>query len=132
MDKFALTNENYDGVVSALLGNGELCTTVGPTGFHTPPNQQTDIAHKTQHFVLARKDWGQEAPRTCSDFVFNLGSLMPSWGSTKTKAASTSASSLKTNLVKYGLVTVRQSGEWRSIALLIQTVESFLSTSPLD
>src|SRR2546423_11289856 len=53
MHPFTLTDENYDGVVSALLGNGELCTTVGPTGFHTPPDQQTEIAHRTQRFVLA-------------------------------------------------------------------------------
>src|SRR5260221_7527438 len=51
--KYVLTPENYDGVVSALVGNGELCTTLGPTGFHTPPEQQTEIAHRTQHFVLA-------------------------------------------------------------------------------
>ena len=51
--RYVLTPENYDGVTSALIGNGELCTTVGPTGYHTPPEEQTDIAHRTQHFVLA-------------------------------------------------------------------------------
>src|SRR5260221_485314 len=51
--RYILTPENYDGVVSALVGNGELCTTLGPTGYHTPPDQKTDIAHRTQHFVLA-------------------------------------------------------------------------------
>src|SRR2546426_3815289 len=65
-----LTPENYDGVVSALLGNGELCTTVGPTGFHTPPDQQTDIAHRTQHFVLAgRRKSGPQHP------LINFGTL---------------------------------------------------------
>src|SRR5688500_13627085 len=51
--RYVLTPENYDGVTSALIGNGELCTTVGPTGYHTPPDEQTDIAHRTQYFVLA-------------------------------------------------------------------------------
>src|SRR5256714_13551678 len=67
---YMLTPKNYDGVVSALLGNGELCTTVGPTGFHTPPDQQTDIAHRTQHFVLAgRRKSGPQHP------LINFGTL---------------------------------------------------------
>lgn len=53
MESYSLTPENYDGVVSALLGNGELCTTVGPTGFHTSPEEQTDVAHRTQRFYMA-------------------------------------------------------------------------------
>ena len=69
-DRYVLTPENYDGVTSALIGNGELCTTVGPTGFHTPPEEQTDIAHRTQHFVLAgRRRKGPKHP------LLNLGSI---------------------------------------------------------
>ena len=48
-----LTPENYDGIVGALTGNGELCTTVCPSGYHAPPKQREDIAHATQHFVMA-------------------------------------------------------------------------------
>jgi hypothetical protein len=70
MNRYVLTPENYDGVTSALLGNGELVTTIGPTGFHTPPEEQTDIAHKTQHFVLAgRRKAGQQHP------LINFGTL---------------------------------------------------------
>ena len=68
--RYILTPENYDGVTSALLGNGELCTTVGPTGFHTPPDQQTDISHRTQHFVMAgRRRPGPQHP------LVNLGTI---------------------------------------------------------
>ncbi len=69
-DRYVLTPENYDGVTSALIGNGELCTTVGPTGYHTPPDEQTDIAHRTQHFVLA----GRRA-KGPGHSLLNLGSL---------------------------------------------------------
>ncbi len=70
MDRFVLTPENYDGVTSALIGNGELCTTVGPTGFHTPPEEQTEIAHKSQHFVMAgRRRSGPQHP------LINFGTL---------------------------------------------------------
>jgi hypothetical protein len=48
-----LTHDNYDGVCSLLLGNGALCTTVGPSGYHTAPESRCDTAHATQHFVLA-------------------------------------------------------------------------------
>src|ERR1041384_1390234 len=69
-DRFVLPYENYEGVVSALIGNGELCTTVGPTGFHTPPDQQTDIAHRTQHFVLAgRRRSGPQHPLLKLGFI---------------------------------------------------------------
>src|SRR2546423_1816764 len=68
--RYILTPENYDGVVSALVGNGELCTTLGPTGYHTPPDQQTDIAHRTQHFVIAgRRRAGPQHP------LINFGTL---------------------------------------------------------
>src|SRR5258706_11647325 len=70
MSRYILTPENYDGVVSALVGNGELCTTLGPTGYHTPPDQQTDIAHRTQHFVMAgRRRSGPQHP------LINFGSI---------------------------------------------------------
>jgi hypothetical protein len=68
--RYVLTPEYYDGVVSALVGNGELCTTLGPTGYHTPPDQQTDIAHRTQHFVMAgRRRSGSLHP------LINFGTL---------------------------------------------------------
>src|SRR5437588_11736899 len=67
---YVLTPENYDGVTSALIGNGELCTAVGPTGFHTPPQEWTDPAHRTQHFVLAgRRRSGPHHP------LINFGAL---------------------------------------------------------
>src|SRR5437660_230753 len=69
--RYVLTPENYDGVVSALVGNGELCTTLGPTGYHTPPGQQTDIAHRTQHFVLA----GRRMPDP-QHALMNFGTLV--------------------------------------------------------
>jgi len=69
-DRYTLTPETYDGVTSALIGNGELCTTVGPTGFHTPREQQSDIAHRTQRFVMAgRRLSGPQRP------LINLGSV---------------------------------------------------------
>src|SRR2546425_4489472 len=69
-NKYVLTPDNYDGVTSALIGNGELCTTVGPTGFHTPPEERTDTAHRTQYFVMAgRRKSGPQHP------LLNLGSL---------------------------------------------------------
>jgi hypothetical protein len=65
-----LTPLNYDNVVSALTGNGELCTTLSPTGFHTPPELATDIAHRTQHFVMAgRRKCGPQHP------LINFGTI---------------------------------------------------------
>jgi len=59
----ALTPANYDEVVSALTGNGELCTTLSPTGYHVPPDQRTDTAHQTQFFVMAgRRRSGPQHP----------------------------------------------------------------------
>jgi hypothetical protein len=49
------THKTYDGVCAPLLGNGELCTTVGATGYHAPPDGTRDTAHRTQHFVLAAR-----------------------------------------------------------------------------
>jgi hypothetical protein len=58
-----LTHETYDGAVSALTGNGTLCTTLGPTGYHVPPDQWTDRAHQTQVFVMAgRRRRGPDHP----------------------------------------------------------------------
>lgn len=55
MDKpLTLEAVDYDGVVSALAGNGELCTTVGPTGFHRrPASGLTEPALATQRFAWA-------------------------------------------------------------------------------
>lgn len=64
------TNETYDGVCTALLGNGAICTTVGATGYHTPPEMHADAAHRTQHFVWAgRRLAGPRHP------LLNFGSL---------------------------------------------------------
>ncbi len=68
--KSKLTPEDYDEVVSALLGNGVLCTTVSPTGLHVPTGSRSDVAHKTQHFVMAgRRRSGPRHP------LINLGSI---------------------------------------------------------
>jgi hypothetical protein len=68
--ELALTPQTYDGVVSALTGNGELCTTVCPTGYHTPPDQAEDKSHRTQHFVMAgRRRSGPQHP------LIHLGTL---------------------------------------------------------
>lgn len=65
-----LAHSNYDGVCSMLAGNGEICTTIGPTGFHTAPEAATDIAHTTQHVVWAgRRGPGPQYP------LLNFGSL---------------------------------------------------------
>lgn len=58
-----LTPDTYDGVVSALTGNGILCTTVCPTGYHAPPESREDQSHRTQHFVMAgRRRGGPQHP----------------------------------------------------------------------
>ncbi len=60
---FPLTPSNYDEVVSALTGNGELCTTLSPTGYHVAPDCRTDMAHATQFFVMAgRRRGGPDHP----------------------------------------------------------------------
>ena len=54
-----LSSDTYDGICSMLLGNGSICTTLGPTGYHTPPDRRSDEAHATQLFVWAgRRDPG--------------------------------------------------------------------------
>lgn len=61
--EFALSPANYDDVVSALTGNGELCTTLSPTGYHVAPEHRSDIAHWTQFFVMAgRRRSGPQHP----------------------------------------------------------------------
>jgi hypothetical protein len=42
-----------EGAVSALTGNGEICTTLGPTGYHSGGSRQASPARLTQHFVWA-------------------------------------------------------------------------------
>jgi len=49
----ALTTTNFDGTLSALSGNGEICTTLGPTGFHEHRRDRDCRAHRTQEFVWA-------------------------------------------------------------------------------
>lgn len=49
----SLNTGNSDGVVSALTGNGRLCTTLSPTGFHCPPGSRSQVADRTQLFVIA-------------------------------------------------------------------------------
>ena len=49
----ALSQENYDGSISALTGNGELCTQVGPTGYHRFPDESEESPRRTQQFALA-------------------------------------------------------------------------------
>jgi hypothetical protein len=61
--KHLLTPQTYDEVVSALTGNGELCTTLSPTGYHVPPELRSDKSHLTQHFVWAgRRRMGPQHP----------------------------------------------------------------------
>lgn len=58
-----LTKGGYDGVVSALTGNGSICTTLGPTGYHTADLGEPDAAHRTQRFVWAgRRRSGPQHP----------------------------------------------------------------------
>lgn len=65
-----LTPETYDGIVSALTGNGVLCTTVCPTGYHAPPEEVDDQSQLTQHFVMAgRRRRGAQHP------LINFGTL---------------------------------------------------------
>jgi hypothetical protein len=62
-ERHTLSLSNYDGVVSALTGNGELCTTLSPTGYHIPPQRAEDTAHRTQRFVWAgRRRQGAQHP----------------------------------------------------------------------
>jgi hypothetical protein len=69
-DRHTLTLSSYDGVVSALTGNGELCTTLSPTGYHIPPQRAEDTAHRTQRFVWAgRRRQGPQHP------LIDFGSL---------------------------------------------------------
>lgn len=68
--RYLLTPSNYDGVVSALTGNGEICTTLGPAGYHTPVEQAVDVADRTQHFVWAgRRRQGPQHP------LINFGTI---------------------------------------------------------
>jgi hypothetical protein len=68
--ELVLTPDDYDGVVSALTGNGVLCTTVCPTGYHAPPEAVDDLSHQTQHFVIAgRRRTGPQHP------LVNFGTL---------------------------------------------------------
>ena len=65
-----LTPDAYDGIVSALTGNGVLCTTVCPTGYHAPPEEVDDQSQLTQHFVMAgRRRRGAQHP------LINFGTL---------------------------------------------------------
>lgn len=48
-----LTPQNADGIVGALAGNGTLCTTLGPTGYHCLPEECGEIAAATQRFAMA-------------------------------------------------------------------------------
>lgn len=48
-----ITPDEDDGVVSALTGNGTLCTTLAPHGYHIAPEEATTAAHRTQYFVMA-------------------------------------------------------------------------------
>jgi hypothetical protein len=73
VDRYPLTPDNYDEVVSALTGNGVLCTTLSPTGYHIPSDLVTDPAHQTQHFVMAgRRRPGPQHP------LVNFGSVFRS------------------------------------------------------
>lgn len=65
-----LTNDTYDGVCSIMLGNGSICTTVGPTGYHALPDATSDVAQRTQHFVWAGRR--HEGPRHA---LRNFGSI---------------------------------------------------------
>ncbi len=42
-----------DTVVSALVGNGAICTTLSPSGFHEATRSVDVVAHRTQSFVWA-------------------------------------------------------------------------------
>ena len=65
-----LTKATYEGVVSALTGNGCICTTLGPTGYHTADLGEPDAAHRTQRFVWAgRRRSGPRHP------LLDLGSI---------------------------------------------------------
>ncbi len=65
-----LTKASYDGVTSALTGNGSICTTLGPTGYHTADLGEPDAAHRTQCFVWSgRRLSGPQHP------LLNLGTL---------------------------------------------------------
>lgn len=67
---FTLSDATYDCVCSMLVGNGEICTTLGPDGYHTDPALAGDEAHATQHFVWAgRRGEGAHHP------LLNFGSL---------------------------------------------------------
>jgi hypothetical protein len=61
--RYLLTPRTDDGDVSALTGNGEICTAVSPTGYHVPPDLRSDKSHKTQYFVWAgRRRKGPQHP----------------------------------------------------------------------
>ncbi len=65
-----LSSETYDRVCSMLLGNGCICTTVGPTGYHASPELLGHDSHATQHFVWAARR--ADGPR---HRLTNFGSL---------------------------------------------------------
>ncbi len=50
---FQNQGDTTEGAVSALTGNGEVCTTLGPTGYHSGCHRVGSPARLTQHFVWA-------------------------------------------------------------------------------
>lgn len=63
----SLSAHDADGITSMLIGNGELATTIGPTGFHDDPLDPSATAHQTQFFVWAGRR-GPGAGRPLLDF----------------------------------------------------------------
>ncbi len=69
----ALSQENFDGSISALTGNGELCTQLGPTGYHRFPDESEESPRRTQQFALA----GRRRPDAARGLI-NFGTLVRS------------------------------------------------------
>jgi hypothetical protein len=67
---FQLTASHCDDVISALIGNGSLATTLSPTGWHVPPDLRREEAHVTQQFTWAGRRMGP--PRHAP---VNMGSI---------------------------------------------------------
>lgn len=140
-ERHTLSLSNYDGVVSALTGNGELCTTLSPTGYHTPPHLAEDVAHRTQRFVLAGRrrrgpqhpliDFGSlwrtlhvdgNAPETQSweqEILYESGAVHSRWVHTHLNEATRSFIALEDNLFLADTALVNTDTQPRSIAFAL-------------
>ncbi|MEP6754147.1 MAG: hypothetical protein ABJA67_01500 [Chthonomonadales bacterium] len=146
-----LTPENYDGIVGALTGNGELCTTLSPTGYHVAPGQRDDIAHSTQRFVLAGRrrsnaqhtlvDFGSiyrrllingksVSPETWTQRIdFQAGVVISEWKYSGLKESTRSAVQLHDNLFLGDTTIQNTSDESTEIEL---TITLTFETSPVE